>query len=431
MLCRAGCIVAVTLASCWSPLAAEDWPQFRGPDGQGHADETPVPLTWSETANVAWRTPIEGRGWSSPIVVGEQVWLTTAIESAGSLRAVVLHRQSGEVLYDIEVFRKEDLGRINAKNSHASPTPVSDGQFVYVHFGAQGTACLSTDGQIVWRTELAYGQHHGPGASPILWRGLLIVSCDGVDAQYVIALDKRSGRPVWQKHRQGKNAYTTPLVIEHNGAEQLIAAGGDGVWSYDPKNGQELWHFSYEGHSVIPRPVYRDGLLYVCSGYWTPSLYALRVDGRGDITTSHRVFTVRRGVPFTPSPLLIDDRLILLSDRGIATAIDPKSGQELWSRRLGGNYSASPVYAQGRIYLLSEEGVATVLSAEGECEQLAVNELPGQALASPAVADGAIFLRTDEAVYCLRESHRANRRSLAGSFEIMDAPLPGRQVIRR
>lgn len=416
------------MASC---ARAEDWPQFRGSTGQGHSQETKLPVTWSETQNIAWRTPIAGLGWSSPVVCGEQVWVTTSVEEEGTLCAVALHRESGEVMHEIEVFRKDDLGRINAKNTHASPTPVVEGDRVYVHYGSHGTACLTTNGQVVWRTELAYNQHHGPGASPVVWRGLLIVSCDGVDQQYVVALDKRSGRQVWRQERAGKNAYSSPLIIEEAGRELLVAACGDGVWAYDPASGREMWRFAYEGHSVNPTPVYRDGLLYVCSGYWTPALYAVRVDGHGDITATHQVFAIRRGVPFTPSPLLMGTRLFLLSDRGVGTAIDAQSGSEVWTQRFGGNFSASPVAADGRIYVLSEDATTTVFAAADEFQQLAVNQLPGRALASPAISQGAIFIRTDEAVWCIREQSRAPGRSLASNFEIMDAPPHQQATIRR
>lgn len=404
MTLRRAClsVVAILIAAC--TLRAEDWPQFRGPTGQGISGERGLPLTWSEEENIAWRTEIPGRGWSSPVVASGQVWITSAIEEEGSLRAIAIDCATGKTLHDIEVFQKPDLGRINAKNTHASPTPVIDGDRVFVHFGSLGTACLSTAGEIIWRTELAYNQHHGPGASPIVWNGLLIVSCDGVDKQYVIALDKETGKPVWQRPRAGKNAYATPLVIEPPSGQQLIAAGGDGIWSYDPASGRELWQFRFEGHSVIPRPVYSNGRLFACSGYWTPSLYALRVDGSGDVTSTHQLFSLRRGIPFTPSPLLVNDLLLLVSDRGIATVVEAQTGREYGTSRLGGNFSASPVLADGKIYLSSEDGLTLVLAAEGDFDILAENQLPGQILASPAIADGAIYLRTDEALYCIRET---------------------------
>lgn len=390
-----------------APAVADDWTQFRGPDGQGHSAGPQAPVQWSESQNIAWRAEIAGLGWSSPVVSRGMVWITTAIEDEGSLRAIALDARNGELLRDVEVFHKPDLGRINAKNSHASPTPVIDGDQVYVHFGAQGTACLNRSGEVVWRTQLNYDQHHGPGGSPIVWRDLLILNCDGLDTQAVVALDKRTGREVWRSPRQGKNAYSTPLAVRWEAGEQIISSGGDGVFAYDPRTGAELWRCRYEGHSVIPRPVFADGLVHICSGYWNPTLYSIRIDGAGDVTDTHVASTFRRGVPFTPSPLLFDDMLLLVSDRGIATCIQAKTGREVWRHRLMGEYSASPIQVAGRIYLLNEEGTTTVLAAGPKYQELAVSDLEGRSLASPAVAEGAIYLRTDQAVYCIRDAQAA------------------------
>ncbi len=425
------------LKACWICAAlwlttvsvADDWPQFRGPDGQGHSSEINLPTHWSAQENLAWRTEIPGLGWSSPVVQGNRIWLTTAIEAEGSLRVIAVEADSGQIVHNTEVFQKADLGRINAKNSHASPTPVLDGDHLYVHFGAQGTACLDLEGRVVWRTELAYNQHHGSGASPVVYRDLVIVSCDGADQQFVVALDRQSGRERWRQVRQGKNAYSTPLVIRAAKQNQLVAAGGDGVWAYAPETGSELWNFRYEGHSVIPRPVYGGNRLYVCSGYWTPSLYALRVDGHGDVTNTHLDCVVRRGVPFTSSPLLVDNQLYLVSDRGIVTCLDAKTSEELWTKRVAGNYSASPVYADGKIYILNEEATTTVLSAGPEFEALAVNELDGQSLASLAISNQSIYLRTSEALYCIREARAVG--AVAEKSAALVAPEPGTGRIRR
>lgn len=394
-LLLAGLIVSHTLVAA----AAEGWPQFRGPDGQGHAAARGLPIAWSETENVRWKAPIAGLGWSSPVVVGQQIWLTTAIEEQASLRALCLDRRTGQVLHDVEVFRKDDLGRIAAKNSHASPTPIVDGRHVFVHFGAHGTACLTNSGRIVWRRELKYDHRHGPGGSPVLWNDLLIVACDGPDEQYLIALDIETGEVRWRVEHDGEQAYSTPIVIDDGGQAQLVTARGEAIIAYSPADGREVWRCRHEGHSVVPRPVAANGLVYCCTGYWNPSLLAIRTGGRGDVTATHLAFTLRRGVPFNPSPLVAGGQLYLVSDMGILACFDATSGEDVWQKRLGGNYSASPTLADGKLYLLAEDATMHVLAPGTTFQELAVNRLDGRALATPAFVDGTIYLRTDTHLY--------------------------------
>ena len=382
---------------------AEDWPQFRGPGGQGHSSEHGLPLYWSETKNIAWKVSIPGRGWSSPVIQGEQIWLTSAVDGGRSLRALCLHRQDGRVLHDVEVFHQQNPGPIHSKNSHASPTSLLGEKRVYVHYGAHGTACLSSQGQVLWKTKLRYRHGHGPGGSPVLFGDLLILSCDGTDAQYVVALDKHTGKIRWKQNRDGKMAYSTPLVIQHQGADQLISTGGNRVIAYNPLNGEEIWWSRYDGVSLVPRPVFGVGLVFICSGYTAPLLYAIRPNGNGDVTETHVVWSRRRGVPLNPSPLLVDEELYIVSDRGIATCLDARSGKTYWQERLAGEFSASPVYADERIYFLNEEGEATVLSSGTEFKKMATNSLDGRTLASLAVSGQAIYVRTDQHLYRIQE----------------------------
>ncbi len=397
-------LLALFCGGTTATMAADDWPQFRGPDGQGHAEARGLPHTWSETQNVRWKTAIVGLGWSSPVVADGRIWLTTSIDQEQSLRAICLDAESGSVLVDVEVFRKEDLGRIANKNSHASPTPVIDGEFVYVHFGAHGTACLNSQGKVVWKRELKYDQHHGPAGSPVLWRDLLIISCDGHDVQYTIALDKRTGQVRWKSDHPGLHAYSTPLVINVNGADQLLTSGGAALIAYSPADGSEIWRFRHAGHSVVPRPVFGNGLVYFCSGYWTPTMYAVRADGQGEVNDSHVQFSLRRSVPHNPSPLLIEDRLYLVSDQGVLTCADAVAGGELWRQRLTGSYSASPLLADGKIYLLNEDAMTTVILPGDKFRQLAENHLDGRSLASPAVLGRSLLIRTDTHLYRIEES---------------------------
>ncbi len=398
-------LVALVACGVTNSGIAGDWPQFRGPDGQGHSAEVGLSATWSETDNVLWKTPLPGLGWSSPVVRGRAIWLTAAIEEQGSLRALCVDAASGKLLANIEVFRKPDLGPINPKNSHASPTPVIDGDRVFVHYGAHGTACLSSRGEIVWRNEtLTHDHRHGPAGSPVVWRELLILNCDGVDKQFVVALDKSTGRERWRTDRPGKMAYSTPLVVADGGTEQIVSPGGGQVTSFDPATGQEIWRFRHGGDSVVMRPVVSNGLVYVSSGYGSTALYAFALDSRGEVSTTDAAWTVRRGVPYDPSPLVVGSELYMVSDQGVATCLDATTGKQHWQTRLTGAFSASPVSAEGKIYLTSEEGMTTVIAAGKTLKRLAENQVEGRTLASLATAHGAIYLRTDTALYCIRAS---------------------------
>ena len=382
---------------------SQDWPEFRGPTGQGHSDERGLPLVWSETKNVRWKVAIPGRGWSSPAIQGDHIWLTTATDEGKSLRAISVDRNTGAILQNVEVFRLKSQGNLNSKNSQASPTPVLEGDRVYLHFGAYGTACITQSGEIVWKTRLDYDNgQHGPGGSPVIYDNLLIMSCDGQDVQYVVALDKLTGKVRWKKLREGYQAYTTPLVVRLPAGDQVISPGAFRAVSYEPRTGKELWQVRYgDGFSNVPRPVYGNGLVFICTGFQQPSLLAVRLDGRGDVTKSHIAWTLKRGVSLTPSPLLVGDELYMVSDNGVASCIDAKTGSPYWQVRLGGNHSASPIYADGRIYFLSEEGESVVIAPGKEFKALAKNQLDGPTLASMAVSGGSIFVRSQTHLYRL------------------------------
>ena len=397
-----------------------DWPEFRGPTGQGLSPASSPPLEWSPNRNVSWRVEIPGKGWSSPIVCGGKIFLTTAQPEAGnggeqgsqSLRALRFDARSGALDWNVEVFRHEGA-RIHAKNSHASPTPLSDGERVYVHYGTHGTAALDFDGRILWTNrELRYEPVHGSGGSPALAGRAIVVHCDGADRQFVAALDRETGKILWKKDRPWKPSkgfsFSTPLLIDVGDGKELISPGSGGVVAYDPENGDEIWRVRYgDGYSVVPRPVHGQGLIFVCTGYEDPALLAIRTGGRGDVTETHVAWRRDRGVPHNPSPLLVGDRLTIVSDRGIATCLDARTGKELWQRRLGGSMSASPLAALGRIYFPSEEGETIVLRAEGRGEELARNDLGERTLASPAVAGSAIFIRTEKHLFRIEEPKKS------------------------
>jgi outer membrane protein assembly factor BamB len=404
-------LLVLLLIAGTSVLAqAEDWPQFRGPTGQGHATERDLPLEWSETKNIIWKAPVPGLGWSSPAVVNGRVWLTTVVESrerrgrvSASLRALAYDSATGRELVNVEVFHLDEAGYVNPKNSRASPTPIVDGDRVYVHFGAEGTAAVSTSGEILWTTHLRYESQHGNGGSPTLYRDLLIVNCDGNGGEaYVIALDTATGKTRWKTSRRkpADQAYSTPLVITVGQQDQLVSVGAYRAAAYDPLTGQEIWRVSYgDGFSNVPRPVFGQGLVFIATGFQTPSLMAVRPDGKGDVTRTHVAWTITRGAPYTPSPLLVGNDLYYVSDTGVLSLADATSGQIVWQQRLGGNYSASPVFADGRIYFQSEEGVTTVIAPGREYTRLAVNRLDGATLASMAVSNGSFYIRSYSHLY--------------------------------
>jgi outer membrane protein assembly factor BamB len=397
-------ILVLLFASCAAlPAAASDWPQFRGPGGQGHSDERGLPVDWSETRNVVWKTRVPGLGWSSPVVAGGLVWMTSATGDRDvSLRALAYEVETGREAVNVEVFRLRRPRDINPKNSYASPTPVIDGDRVFVHFGADGTAALTLSGEGVWKVTLPYASQHGAGGSPVVHDDVLIFSCDGHDNAFVVALDKRTGKVRWKTNRRQPfdQAYTTPLVIRVGDREQVVSVGAFRAAAYDPVTGKEIWRVQYaDGFSNVPRPVYGHGLVYITTGFQQPSLIAVRADGTGDVTRTHIAWTLTRGVPLTPSPLLVGDELYLVNDGGIASCLDARTGAVHWQMRLGGTYSASPVFADGRIYFLGEHGGVTVIQPGREFRRAGVGTLDGAMLASMAVSGGSLFIRTESHLY--------------------------------
>jgi outer membrane protein assembly factor BamB len=395
------------LLALTAAVSAEDWPEFRGPTAQGHSAERGLPLEWSESRNVMWKTRVPGLGWSSPVVAGGRVWITSAIkERGGSLRALAFDLETGRELVNVEVFRTKNADPLNAKNSLASPTPIVEGDRVYVHFGADGTAALTTSGETVWKTRLPYESQHGSGGSPVLYGDLLIFSADGSDRAFVIALEKQTGKTRWKTSRRqpSDQAYSTPLVIRVGDRDEVVSVGAFRAAAYEPESGKEIWRVGYgDGFSNVPRPVFGHGLVFITTGFQQPSLIAVRPDGTGDVTRTHIAWTLRRGAPLTPSPLLVGDELYIVNDGGIVSCLDATTGETRWQHRLDGNFSASPVFADGRIYFLNEEGVATVILPGKEFRMLATNHVDGATLASMAVSAGSIFIRSDTHLYRIRE----------------------------
>ena len=401
---------------CWAlagaPAVAADWPQFRGPGRDGHAAATELPLEWSADDGIAWKRVVPGQGWSSPVLHQGRVYLTTAVAKSDDRRsdqalvALCLDALTGETIWSKEIFVQDGATAptIQGKNSHASPTPLVAGDRLYVHFGHQGTACLDLDGNILWSTqELTYPPEHGGGASPILVGDALVFSCDGARDPFIAALSRHTGEVLWRVPRQTDArdtfSFSTAQLIEVDGRPQIISAGSNVVSALDPADGSEIWRVRYDGYSVIPQPVFGHGMIFISTGFNPPNVMAIRVDGQGDVTDTHVAWTLRKRAPHTPSLLLVGDELYMISDDGVATCLDARSGTVVWQERIGGNFSASPLYAAGRIYLQSEEGTGTVLRAGKTFEKLATNPLAERSLASYAIGEDFLIIRTADHLY--------------------------------
>lgn len=394
------------------PVRGEAWPEFRGPSGNGISTAVGLPVEWSADKNVAWKQELPGEGWSSPVLDQDRIYLTAAISSAGTpsshtLALLILEAASGELVQRVDIFQPggDNTPAIHKKNSHASPTPIVARDKVFVHFGHQGTACVSAEGKILWKNDqLRYQPVHGNGGSPALLEDRLVFSCDGASDPFLVALNSLSGQIQWRVPRRTEASspfsFSTPCVIDVDGRKQVISPGSGAVGAFDPQDGREIWRVEYgEGYSVIPRPVYAHGLVYVCTGYGTPNLLAIRPNGRGNVTKTHVAWEVKKGVPHTPSLLLVGDELYMASDKGVASCLDAKTGAAHWQMRLPSagsddGISASPLYANGRIYFQTEQGMGIVLKAGKKYEHLASNPLGERTLASYAVVDRDLLIRS-------------------------------------
>ena len=399
-----------------------DWPEFRGPTGDGHvvAPDCGFPLTWSETNNVKWKTKIHDRGWSTPVVMGSQIWLTTATPDGHDFFAVCVDSGIGKILYDKKLFhcdKPEPLG--NNVNCYAAPSPAIEPGRVYVHFGSYGTACLDTvTGKEIWRrTDLPCRHYRGPASSVILFENLLILTMDGVDVQYLVALDKQTGQTVWKTNRTTiwndehstskfakdgdlRKAHSTPFVAKVGGQFQMISSGAKAAYAYEPQTGKELWHICFnDAWSAAPRPLFVQGLALIVTGLGKTELYAVRPDGHGDVTGTHIAWKFDKDVCRTTSLIVVDDLLYMVNDNGMALCLEVATGKQVWRERLPGNYAASPIYADGRIYSFNQQGKTTVLKPGRSFEVLATNTLAAGFMASPAVSGKAFFLRTKTDLY--------------------------------
>jgi outer membrane protein assembly factor BamB len=406
--------LSMTFAVLATVVSGSDtWPQFRGPDGTGIASSTGLPLNWNEKENVRWKTSIPGKGWSSPVVFSNQIWMTTATQNQKSLRALCVDLQSGGIVRDVELFylrAHEVLG--SELSGFASPTSVIERGRFYACFGTYGNACIVTDsGKILWKNqELVFGHdNNGPGSSPIVYKDLYIVNCDGTDVRYVAALDKATGRLAWKTPRSNailtgpgaSKSYGTPQIVSFEGKEQLISPGAHRVSSYEPASGKEIWAVDLPGWAIVPRPVGWSNLVFVSTGGTKPELWAIRIDGKGVVTETHVVWKYKKQAPRVPSILVIGDRIYMTSDAGIATCLEVGTGKEVWSQRLGtgGNFYASPLFAGGQMHFFDDKGITLVVEPGSKPHIIATNRLESGCMASPAAIGHAIYLRTKTHLY--------------------------------
>jgi outer membrane protein assembly factor BamB len=433
--CRISILIAwlVISSETLTVCAVEDWNQFRGPNSNGHADAKNIPTEFGENKNIKWKIAVPGRGWSSPVVEGNQIWITTAIEkeatgeerkamlkkattggmsafSSVDLRAVCFDLSSGKKIHDIELFNLSDPPLINSLNSFASPTPLIEGDFVFLSFGSFGTACVERkSGKVIWKNKKHQIDHQtGPGSSPILYKDLLIINFDGTDDQYVAAINKQTGKDAWQARRTGKldprgdmkKAFATPLIAKVGDEDQLISPGADWVYGYNPQTGVELWKikFGQLGFSNAPQPVVVDGTLFICTGFMKSRMLAIKL-GSGRPADEDVIWDFRSQVPAMSTPIAVGGNLYFASDRGIATCIDAKTGGQNWQTRLSGDVSASPIYCDGHLLFSNRKGQVFVVKPGEEFNLVATNQLDSRVMATPAASGESLLVRTEKSLY--------------------------------
>jgi outer membrane protein assembly factor BamB len=415
---------AFILAIPATRAADDNWPQFRGPTADGHSSARGLPLTWAEGKNIVWKTAIHDMGWSSPVIWGKQIWMTSglgSVEKQGpddgkQLFVICVDKDTGKILYDFKAFDVEKPGTRLFYNSFASPTPVIEEGRVYLHFGSPGTCCVDTaTGKVLWsRNDLPCDHWRAAGSSPILFENLLILTFDGYDVQYLAALDKTTGKTVWKtdrnittykdnKNGDIKKAYSTPAVVMVDGQPQLISPSAQCTMGYNPRTGEELWRVQHGGMNAASLPVYGFGKVFVTTAAGGEQLVAIRPEMRNPAPANRIDWSFKKNVPSRPSPLLVGDLLFMVSDAGLVSCVDAKTGELVNTLRLKGKFSASPIYAEGRIYFVSEDGPTTVVAANRELKELAVNALDGSCMASPAASGKALYLRTKTHLYRIEE----------------------------
>lgn len=401
-----------------SLLANDQWLDFRGPNHNGQIEDK-LPIVWGEDKNVTWKTELHDHGISTPVIFDDRLVLTAATEEGDKSYFLVLDLESGEVLHDKLIFTSTDVEPMGGFgiNTYATPSPVSDGKHVYLHYGTYGTACIDPKtAEVVWlRRDINCLHFRGPASSPVLYGDLLILTMDGIDHQYVTALNKETGKTVWKTGRttdfkdllegipkksgDERKGFNTPLVITVDGQDQLISVGAKSCFAYNPSTGMEIWSVTFPSHSAAARPVFDGEKVYISTGYGKADLLAIRPTGKGDVTETHVAWVYKKNVPRRSSFLVVNDRLYMVDDGGVATCLNTTNGDMIWREGLGGNHSASLLYSNGLIYAFNEYGDGRVFKASDTFEVLQENKLEVGMLSSPAAAGDSLILRTREYLY--------------------------------
>jgi len=399
----------------------DNWTHFRGSNMDGHAKVKTAPLHWSDSTNVEWKVPVKGLGWSSPVVFGNQIWLTSAAKDGKEFYTLCYDLKTGKLLDEKTIFTATDPQRIHGTNSYATPTPCIEAGFVYVNYGAFGTACINTTNfEVVWKREDMPCEHmQGPASSVILHKNLLIVHLEGTEDPYVAALDKKTGKTLWKSIRPKeiydplepvyRKSYQTPIVIEVDGKELLISNASFMCFAHDIKTGEVVWTVEYGFDSTVSQPIYWDGLVYVNSGWvfidnvpFFTRQYAVDPTGKGDVTKTHVKWIYEDLVPQIPTPVIVDGKMYMVHDRGMASCIDAKTAKLIWKHELKGNFNSSPVYAAGNIYFTNVKGECTIIKPGDSFQLVAENNIGETVKAVPAFVDGKMVLRTENFLYLIK-----------------------------
>lgn len=397
----------------------ENWTHLRGSNLDGHSTSVNAPVSWSETSNIAWKTALRGLAWSSPVVFGDQIWVSSATDDGKDLFAFCIDFNSGKILKEMALFKPDSVQHIHPTNSYASATPCIEDGFVYIHFGTYGTACIDTKTfQVVWtRTDLNCDHMQGAASSPFIYKNLLILHIEGTDVQYLIALDKQTGKTVWKTNRPrefydniepvSRKAYCTPIVINVNGKDRLISNGSQLAMAYEPETGKEIWRVFYGDDSTVSMPLTWNGMVYVNSGWMLPKdgtpfyarLLAVDPTGTGDVTKTHVPWEVKVDVPQISTPVIVDSLIYMVHEKGMITCLNARTGAVVWKEKLKDQFNASVLYASGNIYLFSQKAKTYVIKPGLSFHLVSENQLDGQLKATPAIVRDNIILRTDKFLY--------------------------------
>ena len=429
-------VVSLGIAATATSFAG-NWPQWRGPDGSGISTEKNLPAEWSTTKNIKWKTPIEGRGHSSPIVWGNKIFLTTAIEgdvvpgakaarhvmdnkdfvhpdSIGAnkkhtFKVIAIDRDNGKVLWQSTAWEGTPYDDRHRKSSYAASTPATDGKLVYAYFGTEGLYAYDFNGKLAWKADLGklgtVGM--GTGTSPILFDNFVIVQCDeeNGEASFIVGLDKKTGKEVWRTPRKVQVSWSTPLLVKTAKRAELITSGTEFILSYDPATGKELWRHKGVESNAIPSPVANSDMVYVVAGFPAKIALGIRLGNNGDLTGTPNVpWQYTKGTAYVPSPILYGDYLYLTTDRGILTCIDAKTGEVKYEGGripIPATFTASPVAFEGKILMTSEDGDTFIIKAGPKHEIIGTNSVGEPVYASPAIADGRIYIRGEKNIYCI------------------------------